>query len=111
MQSGIGRAAGSHEGAERATRAQSDPGIEGRSVFDELAAFWAGVPKHGTDRDEAIRWLLPELHTVASYAQLCGMTPAFDPEPGMLVETAAEWAAPGVDGLSLALDSGQCLVT
>ena len=77
----------------------------------EAVSFWAGVPKPEVDRSDARRWLLEGLHAVASYAQLCGVTPAFEPEPGMLVETAAEWAALGVDGLSLALDTGHCLVT
>ena len=77
----------------------------------EAVSFWAGVPKPEVDRSDARRWLLEGLHAVASYAQLCGVTPAFAPEPGMLVETAAEWAALGVDGLSLALDTGHCLVT
>ena len=39
------------------------------------------------------------------------MVAAFEPEPGMLIETPAEWEALGIDGLSLALDTGHCLVT
>ena len=77
----------------------------------EAVSFWAGAPKPGVDRGEARRWLLDGLHLVISYAQLRGVTCAFEPEPGMLVETAAEWAALGVDGLLLALDTGHCLVT
>ena len=77
----------------------------------EAVSFWAGVPKPGVGREDALGWLLDGLHAVTSYAQLRGVTPAFEPEPGMLVETAAEWAALGVDGLSLALDTGHCLVT
>ncbi len=77
----------------------------------EAVSFWAGVPKPDIDRDEARRWLVDGLQKVCDYAQLRGVTPAFEPEPGMLVETAAEWAALGVEGLTLALDTGHCLVT
>ena len=77
----------------------------------EALSFWAGVLKPGIARDEAHRWLIEGLHEISSYAQLCGVTPAFEPEPGMLVETAAEWAAMDVAGLALALDTGHCLVT
>ena len=77
----------------------------------EAVSFWAGVPKSGVDRDAAGGWLLDGLYAVADYARSRGVTPAFEPEPGMLVETAAEWAALGVDGLFLALDTGHCIVT
>ena len=77
----------------------------------EAVSFWAGVAKPGVAREAAQAWLLNGLHTVCGYAQLRGVTPAFEPEPGMLVETAAEWAALGVPGLSLALDTGHCIVT
>ena len=36
---------------------------------------------------------------------------ALEPEPGMLIETPAEWEALDVPGLELALDTGHCLVT
>ncbi len=77
----------------------------------EAVSFWAGVPKPGVAREDAQGWLLDGLHAVADYARLHGVTPAFEPEPGMLIETAAEWAALGVGGLSLALDTGHCIVT
>ncbi len=77
----------------------------------EAVSFWAGVPKPVVARDEAWRWLLEGLQAVSHYAGTRGVTPAFEPEPGMLVETAAEWEALPVEGLSLALDTGHCLVT
>ncbi len=83
----------------------------GEILQAEAVSFWAGLPKPGIDRDQARGWLLDGLQAVTDYAQLHGVTPAFEPEPGMLVETAAEWAALGVEGLSLALDTGHCLVT
>ncbi len=77
----------------------------------EAVSFWAGVPKPGVDRDEARRWLLDGLEQVTAHARTQGVVAAFEPEPGMLVETAAQWEALGVDGLALALDTGHCLVT
>jgi D-psicose/D-tagatose/L-ribulose 3-epimerase len=38
-------------------------------------------------------------------------TAALEPEPGMLIETADEWAALDIAGLRLALDTGHCIVT
>ena len=77
----------------------------------EAVSFWAGVPKAGVDRHQARRWLLDGLHAVADYARRRSVTPAFEPEPGMLVETCAEWEGLGVEGLALALDTGHCIVT
>ncbi|MBE7219367.1 MAG: sugar phosphate isomerase/epimerase [Caulobacteraceae bacterium] len=77
----------------------------------EAVSFWAGVPKPGVDREAARGWLRKGLEQVVAHAQARGVTPAFEPEPGMLVETAAEWEALGVEGLQLALDTGHCIVT
>ncbi len=77
----------------------------------EAVSFWAGVPKPGVDRHEARGWLLDGLASVAAYAKRQGVVAAFEPEPGMLIETAAEWEALGVPDLALALDTGHCLVT
>ncbi len=77
----------------------------------EAVSFWAGVPKPGVDRDEARRWLVDGLHAIAGYAASQEVVAAFEPEPGMLIETAAEWQALGIPGLKLALDTGHCLVT
>ena len=77
----------------------------------EAVSFWAGALKPGVDRGAARGWLLDGLHAVSDYARSRGVTAAFEPEPGMLVETAAEWEALDVGGLTLALDTGHCVVT
>ena len=77
----------------------------------EAVSFWAGVPKPGVDRAAAREWLRDGLHTIAAYAASRGVVVAFEPEPGMLIETAAEWETLVVPGLKLALDTGHCLVT
>jgi sugar phosphate isomerase/epimerase len=79
----------------------------------EAVSFWAGVPQPGVDRDEAWSWLvdgtraLVDSHGGRSYAL------AVEPEPGMLVEDADDWAALAgqVPGLTLALDTGHCVVS
>lgn len=79
----------------------------------EAVSFWAGVPQPGVDREEAWRWLvdgvaaLVDSHGGRSYAL------AVEPEPGMLVDDADDWAALAeqVPGLTLALDTGHCVVS
>ena len=51
------------------------------------------------------------LAKVVAYAERNGVVAAFEPEPGMLIETPAQWEALDVPGLALALDTGHCLVT
>ena len=77
----------------------------------EAVSFWAGVPKPGVDREAARGWLLDGLVEVVTHADCAGVVAALEPEPGMLIETPAEWEALHVEGLQLALDTGHCLVT
>ena len=83
----------------------------------ETVSFWAGVPKAGVDRGEAWRWLADGVAEVIALAGERGVVASLEPEPGMLVETAADFyrlrATLGTAGgaLRLALDTGHCLVT
>jgi D-psicose/D-tagatose/L-ribulose 3-epimerase len=77
----------------------------------EAVSFWAGVPKPGVDPAEARAWLAEGLAEVTAYAVEKGVVPCLEPEPGMLVETLDDYAALGIEGLRLALDTGHCLVT
>ncbi|WP_336486052.1 sugar phosphate isomerase/epimerase family protein [Methylobacterium nigriterrae] len=83
----------------------------GAILRSEAVSFWAGVPRPGVDPDEARGWLREGLAEVVAYAGGRGVVPCLEPEPGMLVETLDDYAALGVDGLRLALDTGHCLVT
>ena len=79
----------------------------------ECVSFWAGVPAAGVDRDHAWRWLVAGVCALSEVAEPLGVALAFEPEPGMLVETVDQYrglveAAPT---LRLALDVGHCLVT
>ena len=79
----------------------------------EAVSFWAGVPKPGVDREAARGWLSDGLERVLDHAEARGVVAAFEPEPGMLIETVAEYAdlAERHPRLTLALDTGHCLVT
>lgn len=79
----------------------------------ETVSFWAGVPQAGVDHEAALRWLDDGLARVLDHAERCGVDASFEPEPGMLIETVADYdrlyaAHPR---LKLALDTGHCLVT
>ena len=77
----------------------------------DAMSFWAGVPKSGVDPGAARDWLSAGIEQVVRRAEQLGATAALEPEPGMLIETADEWAALALPGLKLALDTGHCIVT
>jgi D-psicose/D-tagatose/L-ribulose 3-epimerase len=88
----------------RALEVAADTGADAMS-------FWAGVPKPGVDPVQARGWLRDGVEQVVRRAEQLGATAALEPEPGMLIETADEWAALDIAGLRLALDTGHCIVT
>ncbi|MET0188797.1 MAG: sugar phosphate isomerase/epimerase family protein [Pseudonocardia sediminis] len=79
----------------------------------EAVSFWAGVPDPGTDPALSWRRLLDGVGDVVDHATDRGVTCAFEPEPGMVVDDPDDWArlAAAVPGLTLALDTGHCLVS
>ena len=79
----------------------------------DAVSFWAGVPQAGVQRNDALRWLGDGLEKVLDHAEACGVDAAFEPEPGMLIETVADWEMLHADHprLKLALDTGHCIVT
>lgn len=85
----------------------------GAATGAEAVSFWSGVPWTGDDRGEAWRRLSEGVGYVAERAGELGVTAAFEPEPGMLVETIDDYRSLAweVPGLTLALDTGHCLVT
>jgi len=83
----------------------------GRILNSEAVSFWAGVPKPGVDHGEARGWLIDGLREVSDFAAEKGVVAALEPEPGMLIETLDDFAAIDLPRLSLALDTGHCLVT
>lgn len=85
----------------------------GAATGAEAVSFWSGVPWTGDGREEAWRRLVEGVGLVAERASALGVTAAFEPEPGMLIETLDDYQALIRDepGLTLALDTGHCLVT
>ena len=79
----------------------------------ETVSFWAGVPKPGIARGDALAWLDEGLARVCSHAEDQGVSVCLEPEPGMLVETVSDFfqLAEKHPSLGLALDTGHCLVT
>lgn len=77
----------------------------------DAMSFWAGVPKPGIEPAQARGWLREGAEQVARRAEQLGTVAALEPEPGMLIETADDWAALAISGLRLALDTGHCIVT
>lgn len=85
----------------------------GAATGAEAMSFWAGIPAPGLDRIDALAWFRDGLEQVVRHAERCGVVAALEPEPGMLIETVADFAAVAHDlpALRLALDLGHCLVT
>lgn len=79
----------------------------------EAVSFWAGVPRPEVSREQAWHYLEDGVAQVVDYAQQRGVVAAFEPEPGMLVETVDEYQRlkPTAPHLQLALDLGHCIVT
>lgn len=79
----------------------------------EAMSFWAGVLQPGVDPAEARGWLEAGVAALLRRAEALGVAAALEPEPGMLVETVADFHAVSamLPGLRLALDVGHCIVT
>ena len=79
----------------------------------EAVSFWAGVPQPGVAKPQAFEWLHEGLKQVLDHAESIGVDAAFEPEPGMLIETCGEWEElyRRHPRLKLALDTGHCIVS
>ncbi len=78
----------------------------------ETMSFWAGIKPAALDRATALDHLRRGIEAVLRRAEAVGVDASFEPEPGMLIETVAEWDEElRFPELRLALDVGHCLVT
>ena len=96
----------------------------GRILGSETVSFWAGIPHH-TAPDLRLgpppqttwqNYLTEGLNQVVAYAREVGQDISFEPEPGMVIETNADFDAllatlDDPAGLNLALDLGHVWVT
>ncbi|MFG2039241.1 sugar phosphate isomerase/epimerase family protein [Dactylosporangium sp. NPDC048998] len=88
----------------------------GADLGAEAVSFWAGVRPPGLDPDEAWRRLVGGCAEVLAAADGAETMLGFEPEPGMLVESIADWerlradlGAPVQFGLTLDIGHCRCL--
>ena len=77
----------------------------------EAVSFWAGVPRTEVSNKQAHKFLREGLRQISDYAESANVRLALEPEPGMLIETVADYKELKRDfpRLKLALDTGHCL--
>jgi sugar phosphate isomerase/epimerase len=80
-----------------------------------VVTVWSGSGPEGQTRDEMETRLAAGLRSLCAHARGRGVRIGFEPEPGMAVETAAQWARVrdlvADEALGLTLDVGHCLAT
>ena len=78
----------------------------------EAVSFWTGVPGPHTGLDQAWTWAVEGVQALVDSHGGRGYSLSIEPEPGMLVGDAGEWATlhEKVPGVDLALDTGHCIV-
>ena len=79
----------------------------------EAVSFWAGVPEAEISTEQAHEFLREGLRQICDYAESRNVCLAFEPEPGMLIETVTDYKRLKKDFpfLKLALDTGHCLAS
>ena len=79
----------------------------------EAVSFWAGVKRAEVSTEQAREFLRDGLQEICAYAVEKRVCLALEPEPGMLVETVADYKKLAADfpNLKLALDTGHCLAS
>ncbi|MDZ7621558.1 MAG: sugar phosphate isomerase/epimerase family protein [Candidatus Competibacteraceae bacterium] len=84
----------------------------------EALSFFSGVPQDCVAPADARAFLLEGLCCVATHAKAQGVTIALEPEPGHLIATCADFTVIAAElgrsvdtPLTMALDTGHCLVT
>jgi sugar phosphate isomerase/epimerase len=76
----------------------------------DTLSLWSGIPAADTSADDAWRWLAEGVVTLHERVSPLGVQLAFEPEPGMLVSSLADWErlrdATPLSSLGLTLDVG-----
>ena len=63
----------------------------GVELSASAVSFWSGLPDPGVQNGEARKYLLECCHALLDYSSAFGMPLAFEPEPGMLIETCDQY--------------------
>ncbi len=86
-----------------------------RDLHARVVSLWSGVPPASAPREVCWRRLVEGMDEVAQTAALHDVTLAFEPEPGMLVQSVGDYfelrGAVESPTLGLTLDLGHCLIT
>ena len=79
----------------------------------EAVSFWAGVPRPEVGKEQAMQFLREGLSEVLDYAAQNEIVAALEPEPGMLIETVADFQRlkQAFPTLKIAFDTGHCVAT
>lgn len=79
----------------------------------EAVSFWAGVKSEKVSGEQAQIFLREGLREICEYAAMKNVCLALEPEPGMLIETVADFVKLSAEfpGLKIALDTGHCLAS
>lgn len=79
----------------------------------EAVSFWAGVKKETVADEQAQVFLREGLREICDYAAAKNVCLALEPEPGMLIETVADYRKLSAEfpNLKIALDTGHCLAS
>lgn len=79
----------------------------------EAVSFWAGVKRAEVSIEQAKGFLREGLEKICAYAWEKSVCLALEPEPGMLVETIADFKKLSADfpNLKIALDTGHCIAS
>ncbi|MEM7262246.1 MAG: sugar phosphate isomerase/epimerase family protein [Planctomycetota bacterium] len=87
----------------------------GAQLGASCVSLWSGTPQQGVDPEKSWDRLASGVKELCTRAEAEGMTIAFEPEPGMFVESMADYAElrERVDhsALSLTLDLGHVAIT
>jgi L-ribulose-5-phosphate 3-epimerase len=62
------------------------------ALGSDCVSLWSGFVHDGVSRDEAMRRLCDGLAAVLQYSERMGVTLAFEPEPGMIIDTMPAFA-------------------
>lgn len=79
----------------------------------EAVSFWSGAPRPEVSTEQANQYLREGLAQVLEHSEKRAVCAAFEPEPGMFVETVADYKKLKAEfpSLKLALDTGHCLAS